>query len=147
MRGRDVAGRGDRPGDRNRGEGGGGLDSFISRRHEQRRKSEPERELEAAWVDAERREAARRRQENRVGWYGWHMDRATLYARLRAEHEVAAAGLMGEVPCEYSRDKKRPCESNVYLRKRGNSRVPKALMPGQKGTGFASRQRGRPGTA
>lgn len=72
------------------------LDSFISRRHEQRRKSEPERELEAAWVDAERREAARRRQENRVGWYGWHMDRATLYARLSAEHEVAAAGLMGE---------------------------------------------------
>ena len=30
------------------------LDSFISRRHEQRRKSEPERELEAAWVDAEK---------------------------------------------------------------------------------------------
>ncbi len=72
------------------------LDSFISRRHEQRRKSEPERKLEAAWAEAERREAARRRQENRVGWYGWHMDRATLYARLSAEHEVAAAGLMGE---------------------------------------------------
>ncbi len=72
------------------------LDSFISRRHEQRRKSEPERKLEAAWAEAERREAARRRQENRVGWYGWHMDRATLYARLSAEHKVAAAGLMGE---------------------------------------------------
>ena len=72
------------------------LDSFISRRHEQRRKGEPERELEAAWVAAERREDARRRQENRAGWYGWHMHRAGLYARLSVEHEAAAAGLMGE---------------------------------------------------
>ena len=70
------------------------LDTFISRRDEQRRKSEPERELEAAWVDAERREAARRRAENRAGWYGWHSSRAALYARLSAEHEAAAAGLM-----------------------------------------------------
>ena len=30
------------------------LDAFIYRRHEQRRKSEPEREAEAAWVAAER---------------------------------------------------------------------------------------------
>ena len=43
------------------------LDSFISRRHDQRRKSEPERDLEAAWVEAERREVARRRAENRAG--------------------------------------------------------------------------------
>ena len=70
------------------------LDTFISRRDEQRRKSEPERELEAAWVDAERREAARRRAENRAGWYGWHLDRAELYGRLSREHEAAAAGLM-----------------------------------------------------
>ena len=62
------------------------LDSFISRRHEQRRKSEPERELEAAWVAAEKREDARRRQENRAGWYGWHMHRAELYGRLSREH-------------------------------------------------------------
>jgi hypothetical protein len=72
------------------------LDSFISRRHAQRRKSEPERELEAAWAAAEKREAARRRKENRAGWYSWHSSRAALYARLSAEHEAAAEGLMGE---------------------------------------------------
>ena len=72
------------------------LDAFISRRHEQGRKSEGERELEAAWVEAERREVARRRATNRAGWYSWHAHRATLYARLSAEHEAAVAGLMGE---------------------------------------------------
>ena len=70
------------------------LSAFISRRHEQRRKSEPERVLEAAWVEAERREAARRRAENRAGWYGWHLDRADLYARLSREHAAAAEGLL-----------------------------------------------------
>ena len=70
--------------------------SFISRRHEQRRKSEPERELEAAWADAERREAARRRAANRAGWHSWHLDRAALYARMSVEHRTAAEGLIGE---------------------------------------------------
>ncbi len=72
------------------------LDSFIARRHEQRRKSEPECELEAAWVEAERREATRRRAENRAGWYGWHMARAALYERLSREHAATAEGLLGE---------------------------------------------------
>ena len=72
------------------------LDQFISRRHEQRRKSEPERELEAAWVAAEKREAARRRAENRAGWYGWHLARAELYGRLSREHAATAEGLLGE---------------------------------------------------
>ena len=72
------------------------LDSFISRRHEQRRKSEPERELEVAWVAAEKLQEAARRRENRAGWYGWHMHRAELYGRLSREHEAAAAGLMGK---------------------------------------------------
>ena len=59
------------------------VDAFISRRHEQRRKSEPEREVEAAWVAAERREAARRRAENRVGWYGLaHAPRGALRATV-----------------------------------------------------------------
>ena len=73
------------------------VDAFISRRHEQRRKSEPERETEAVWVEAERREAARRRAENRAGWWcSWHLHRASLYARLSAEHQATADGLMGE---------------------------------------------------
>ena len=70
------------------------LDSFISRRHEQRRKSEPERELEAAWVAAEKLQEAARRRENRAGWYGWHMHRAELYGQLSREHAATAEGLL-----------------------------------------------------
>ena len=62
------------------------LDSFISRRQDQRVKSEPEREAEAAWAEAERREAARRRSENLASWYGWHLDRVDLCGRLSREH-------------------------------------------------------------
>jgi hypothetical protein len=72
------------------------LDAFISRRHEQRRKSEPERELEAVWKASERVQEAARRRENRAGWYGWHMHRAELYGRLSREHAAAAEGLTEE---------------------------------------------------
>ncbi len=72
------------------------LDAFISRRHEQRRKSESERELEAVWRASERVLEAARRREARAGWYSWHAHRAELYARLSAEHEAAAEGLMEE---------------------------------------------------
>ncbi len=70
------------------------IDSFISRRHEQRRKSEPEREMEAVWRAYERVQEAARRRENRAGWYGWHMHRAELYGRLSREHAATAEGLM-----------------------------------------------------
>jgi hypothetical protein len=71
------------------------LDAFISRRHERRVKDEGERALEDLWRESERREAARRRREARAGWYGWHLDRAELYARLSAEHAAEAEGLLG----------------------------------------------------
>jgi len=69
------------------------LDSFISRRDKQRRETEGDRAVEAAWAISERREDARRRQENRAGWHGWHVHRADLYRRLSAEHEAAAEKL------------------------------------------------------
>lgn len=72
------------------------LDSFISRRHEQRRKSEGERATEDAWREAERRQEARRWAENRAGWYSWHLDRAELYGRWSAEHAATAEGLLGK---------------------------------------------------
>ena len=72
------------------------IDSFISRRDEQRRKSEPERELEAVWRASERVQEARRREENAAAWYSWHARRAALYARLSAEHAATAEGLLGE---------------------------------------------------
>ena len=70
------------------------LDAFISRRHEQRLKSEPEREAEAAWKASERRQEAPRRRENAAGWYGWHMHRAALYGRLSREHAVTAQEIL-----------------------------------------------------
>ena len=70
------------------------LDAFISRCHEHRRMSEPEREAEAAWKASERRQEAHRRRENAAAWHGWHVHRAELYARLSAEHEAAAEGLI-----------------------------------------------------
>ena len=69
------------------------INAFISRRHEQRRKSEPERETEAAWRAAEKLQEAARRRENRAGWCSWHLDRASLYARLSVEHEAEAERL------------------------------------------------------
>jgi hypothetical protein len=44
------------------------LDAFISKRHEQRVKSEGERQLEEAWRESKRREKLRQREENRGGW-------------------------------------------------------------------------------
>ena len=70
------------------------LDAFISRRHETRRKTGPERELEASWKQSERRAAARRREENRAAWHGWHAHRAVLFARLSAEHAATAERLL-----------------------------------------------------
>ena len=70
------------------------IDAFISRRHVQRVKSDGERALEDLWRESERRQAARRRKEVRAGWYGWHLARADLYARLSAEHTAAAEGLL-----------------------------------------------------
>ena len=73
------------------------LNRFVERRHEQREKSEGEAaETEALWTAASRLHEARRRREARAGWYGWHVHRAELYARLSAEHEAAAEGLMEE---------------------------------------------------
>jgi hypothetical protein len=72
------------------------LDSFIGRRYGQRQKSEGDRVTEELWREAERHEAARRRAENRAGWYSWHASRAELYARLSAEHAATAEGLLGE---------------------------------------------------
>ncbi len=70
------------------------VDAFISRRHDRRATGEGERPAEEAWMESERREAARRRAENRVGWYSWHMHRAELYGRLSAEHAATAEGLL-----------------------------------------------------
>lgn len=76
------------------------LDRLIQRRHEQRRKSEPECEMEAAWMESERAHNARRREENRAAWCEYHRGQAERHKRnleaLVAEHEAAAKRLAEE---------------------------------------------------
>jgi hypothetical protein len=60
------------------------LDAFIAKRHEQRVKTEGERAIEAAWRESERREEARRREENRLAWCDY-FERLSACLRVRAE--------------------------------------------------------------
>lgn len=72
------------------------LIQFISRRHHERLKSEPERATEAVWVEGERRAAAERRRVNREHWRAWHEHRAQPFASLSREHETRARLLGGD---------------------------------------------------
>ncbi len=73
------------------------LDSFISRRDAQRRRTEGDRAEEEEWMKSERRHDAHRRAENRAAWYGWHLDQAERHRRtleaLISQHEGEAARL------------------------------------------------------
>jgi hypothetical protein len=61
------------------------IDAFISKRHEQRVKSEGERQAEEAWRESERREELRRREENRGGWLSWYRRLERGYLERAAE--------------------------------------------------------------
>ena len=61
------------------------LTAFIERRHEQRVKTEGERQLEEAWRESERREEQRRREENRGGWLSWYRCLERGYLERAAE--------------------------------------------------------------
>lgn len=70
------------------------LDVFISRRHEQRVRSEGERAVEAAWRESERKHEAARRAANQSAWHAYHLSaaerlRATLGSLIR-KHEAEA---------------------------------------------------------
>jgi hypothetical protein len=74
------------------------LDAFISKRHEQRVKSEGERQLEEAWRESERRAEARRREENRGSWLSWYrrlergyLERSTECGQRADALEIARA--------------------------------------------------------
>lgn len=61
------------------------LDRLITRRYDQRVKDEGERQLEEAWRASERREEARRREENRGGWLSWYRCLERGYLERAAE--------------------------------------------------------------
>jgi hypothetical protein len=78
------------------------LDRLITRRHDQRVKDEGERQLEEAWRESERREEARRREENRGCWLSWYrclergyLERAAECGRRAAALEIDGATQQG----------------------------------------------------
>ena len=54
----------------------GDLDRLIERRHDQRVTVEGERPAEEAWQESERRQEARRREENWASWCEYHQEQA-----------------------------------------------------------------------
>jgi hypothetical protein len=74
------------------------LDSFISRRHNQRVADEGERTEEALWAESERRHQEKRRQMARLEWHAHHVGQADRLRRtleeLAALHEAQAAKLI-----------------------------------------------------
>ena len=69
------------------------LDAMIERRS---RHKNPD-EQEALWQESVRRYDARRREELRAAWYGWHLDQAERHRRtlegLITHHETQAERL------------------------------------------------------
>jgi hypothetical protein len=73
------------------------LDRLISKRASQDRRPDLD-EREEAWKASVRRYNARRREEMRADWHGWHLEQAERHRRtlenLVLYHEQAAAKLM-----------------------------------------------------
>ena len=69
------------------------LDGFISRRHDQRVRSEGERAVEESWRESERREEARRAEEEHAGRIGVFRHLQRVYAARSRECGHAAAEL------------------------------------------------------
>ncbi len=74
------------------------LDAFIERRPEQRAKTEGERAVEDLWREAERKEAKRRREENRGGWLAYYRRLERGYLERAAECAGRADELEGTGP-------------------------------------------------
>jgi hypothetical protein len=62
------------------------LDTFISKRHDQRVAAEGGRPAEAAWRESERRVAARRRLEESLGRLEWANNLRGVYAKRTEEY-------------------------------------------------------------
>jgi hypothetical protein len=68
------------------------LDNLIERRHRERVKEEGDRTRseEEAWRASERRQEAKRAEEDRRGWVEWHRRLEIRYGALAHEHARTA---------------------------------------------------------
>ena len=79
------------------------LDHLVRKRHDRRVVEEGERCAEEAWLESERRHAARRREENRLAWHAY-FERIAASLRARAvEYDQRAESLMKDRPAEKER--------------------------------------------
>ncbi len=73
----------------------GDIDAYIAKADKRRRKQEGERPAEAPWVEPERRQAARRRQELAWAWLRHHQRQLDSHTRtaalITAHHEQEIA--------------------------------------------------------
>jgi hypothetical protein len=74
------------------------LDAFIEKRHEQRVRTEGERQAEEAWTESVRTYEEKRRQVARLEWHAFHCGQAARHRAvlesLIAHHEEQAAKLI-----------------------------------------------------
>jgi hypothetical protein len=74
------------------------LDSFISKRHDQRVKAEGERQAEEMWAESVRRYNAQQRERHRAEWYAYHAAQAERVertaAQIAADHRAQAQKLL-----------------------------------------------------
>ena len=77
------------------------LDAFISRRHDQRQRTE---DTDGVWQESVRRYEAARSEENRLAWRRYHEEQAERLRRtvgpLIAFHEERAAQILEGAPCQ-----------------------------------------------
>jgi predicted acetyltransferase len=64
------------------------IETFITRRENERRKSEGERAVEELWMPSERAYFARRQEDNRMAWCDYHRRLQALHQGLADEHRV-----------------------------------------------------------
>ena len=67
------------------------LDRLITKRHDRRVLAEGERPAEEMWQESERREEARRREENRSGWLAWYRRLERGYLERYRDQQIGAS--------------------------------------------------------
>jgi hypothetical protein len=70
------------------------LDRLITKRHDQRTRSEGERAEQALWKESVKRYHEQRRRENCAAWYAHEMNLCEVHARLSEEHRIRAEELL-----------------------------------------------------
>jgi hypothetical protein len=70
------------------------IETFITRRDTERRKSEGERRTEEMWAESERVYFAKLQEDNRIAWCEYHRRLSALHQGLADEHDAELKKLL-----------------------------------------------------